>query len=253
MPQEPFFIGWESKAPVSLREFVRRATILFIAFGATVAAITSMTQRTTGSGTFDFGNVQSFTGLLLRHPVPLLISDAPIGDKRTFYLVNPLKHGFSPDVAAALHLQKVTLEGTLIQDNLDAMIEVVPDSVRSLGDDGDPATALPPSSSSLGATTLRGEIVDSKCHLGVMNPGRFKPHRACAIRCIAGGIPPILVTQDSDGHLAHYLLVGPDGEAINDQILDYIAEPVTIEGTLRRSGDLNVFHIDPASITRLAQ
>jgi hypothetical protein len=28
--------------------------------------------------------------------------------------------------------------------------------------------------------TLTGEIVDSKCYLGVMNPGQGKVHRDCA-------------------------------------------------------------------------
>jgi hypothetical protein len=51
---------------------------------------------------------------------------------------------------------------------------------------------------SLGTQTLIGEIVDSKCYLGVMNPGALIPHRACAIRCISGGIPPVLLVRQSD-------------------------------------------------------
>ena len=38
----------------------------------------------------------------------------------------------------------------------------------------------------LGNAVLRGEITDPKCLLGVMNPGQGKPHRDCAVRCIAG-------------------------------------------------------------------
>jgi hypothetical protein len=35
-----------------------------------------------------------------------------------------------------------------------------------------------------------GELVDTKCWLGVMRPATGKVHRACAARCLAGGVPP---------------------------------------------------------------
>ena len=37
------------------------------------------------------------------------------------------------------------------------------------------------------------------CFLGVMKPGRSKPHRACAVRCISGGIPPFKVPGHARG------------------------------------------------------
>ena len=92
---------------------------------------------------------------------------------------------------------------------------------------------------------------DSKCHLGVMNPGRFKPHRACAIQCLAGGIPPILVAQTADGKLAHYLLVGPDGGAVNAAVIDYAAEPVEVSGTLKIVGGRKVLYSDLDTLKRL--
>ena len=72
---------------------------------------------------------------------------------------------------------------------------------------------------------LGGEIVDSKCYLGVMNPGRSKVHRDCAARCLRGGIPPMLVTAD-----ATYLLAGAEGA-------DFVGETVQVEGDVERSGD----------------
>jgi hypothetical protein len=176
----------------------------------------------------------------------LLLADEAFDGQRVFYLVAPLKNGFPTEVANTHHLQQVTLEGTFIGDDLEAMIEVVEGSVTSSG----PADNAAPEALSLGEVTLAGEIVDSKCHLGVMNPGRFKPHRACAIQCLAGGIPPILVAQTSAGKLAHYLLVGEDGSAINEAVLDYAAEPVEVSGTLKRMGQLKVLSIDPATIKR---
>jgi hypothetical protein len=84
-----------------------------------------------------------------------------------------------------------------------------------------------------------------------MNPGRFKPHRACAIQCLTGGIPPILVAQNPQGQLAHYLVVSTDGSPIHDSVLDFVAEPVEVTGTLTSVGDRNVLYIDPATINRL--
>ena len=54
------------------------------------------------------------------------------------------------------------------------MIEAVPESIKL---DGTGASGPLPSgpaqlATSLGRQTLVGEIVDSKCYLGVMNPGR---------------------------------------------------------------------------------
>jgi len=47
-----------------------------------------------------------------------------------------------------------------------------------------------------------GEIVDSKC-LGVMTPGQLTTHRACAIRCISGGIPPVLHVRQTNAKILH--------------------------------------------------
>lgn len=57
---------------------------------------------------------------------------------------------------------------------------------------------------SLGEFTLQGEIVDSKCYLGVMRPGNTKTHRACAVRCIAGGVPPVLLVRDAQGDAMYF-------------------------------------------------
>ena len=82
-------------------------------------------------------------------------------------------------------------------------------------------------------------------------PGRQKTHRACAVRCISGGIPPILRITNTEGEPTHRLLTGTDGTPINKRILEFVAEPVEISGTIQRHGDQLVFLIDPGSIRRL--
>jgi len=98
----------------------------------------------------------------------------------------------------------------------------------------------------LGVVSLTGEIVDSKCYLGVMNPGQGKVHRDCAARCLSGGIPPIFIT--TDGH-EQFLLVGLDGRALGrDALREFIAEPITIRGDLLQQGASRLLKIDARSL-----
>jgi len=82
-----------------------------------------------------------------------------------------------------------------------------------------------------------------------MNPGNAKTQKACAIRCIAGGIPPMLLQCSQPPR--YYLLTGLDGKAINGEVLDFVAEPVSITGNLRRHNETMVLEIDPITIQRL--
>jgi hypothetical protein len=66
----------------------------------------------------------------------------------------------------------------------------------------------------LGEVDLVGEIVDSKCYLGNMNPGNGKVHRDSAVRCLSGGIPPVFATNDFNGSPAVLLLTGPNQERL---------------------------------------
>ena len=135
------------------------------------------------------------------------------------------------------------------------MIEAVPESIKL--NTAQPAVPLGnkpgPSPMSLGRQTLVGEIVDSKCYLGVMNPGRLAPHRACAVRCISGGIPPILLVRQSGGHPLYFLLVSSDGGPVNKQVLDMVAEPIEITGEVLRQGELSILRADPATYRRIGK
>ena len=103
----------------------------------------------------------------------------------------------------------------------------------------------------LGRQTLKGEIVDSKCYLGVMNPGQLLPHRACAIRCISGGIPPVLLVRQTNGAATYLLLVSAAGRPVNQQVLDLVAEPVQITGEVERQGRLLILRADPSTYRRV--
>src|SRR5262249_36092979 len=106
----------------------------------------------------------------------------------------------------------------------------------------DAAATVPESIHNLGTVTLTGEIVDSKCYLGVMNPGQGKVHRDCAERCISGGIPPIFAM--SDGR-EQFLLVALDGHALGrDALREFIGELITIQGERIETGSMQLLKID---------
>lgn len=173
-----------------------------------------------------------------------LLVERPGGGHSAWLLVGLGKFG-AVDRVKGLDGRRVRGTGTLIHRDEATMLELTADPLEDLG----PAAALL-EVEELGEQTLFGEIVDSKCFFGVMNPGNLKAHRACAIRCISGGIPPVLLVRDAEGHARHVLLVGGEGEAVNEAVLDWVAEPVSVRGRLQRHGERFVLRADPASLRR---
>ncbi|HKC35989.1 MAG TPA: hypothetical protein VKB95_08000 [Chitinophagaceae bacterium] len=104
----------------------------------------------------------------------------------------------------------------------------------------------------LGTQTIRGEIIDPKCYFGVMKPGEGKVHRDCAIRCILGGIPPVLHVQNEKGESNYYLIVGPNGEKMNEAVQDVVAEPVSIEARVVQQDDWIILYTGKESIRRIS-
>ena len=88
-----------------------------------------------------------------------------------------------------------------------------------------------------GAVELTGEIVDSKCFLGVMVPGSGKTHKECASLCLRGGIPPALFVQDRAGHSSLLLLVGQLGSRL---VRERFKSPVKRSPSLGRFSDEEV-------------
>jgi hypothetical protein len=122
------------------------------------------------------------------------------------------------------------------------MIELLP---GSLAHQTMAQGSLPPETA-LGELTLTGEIVDSKCYLGVMNPGHTKVHRDCAARCISGGIPPILVTSGDA-----YLLTGRDGRKLNQEVRDLVGETIQVQGAVVQDGETATLRAEPEAFRRV--
>ncbi|QQS47176.1 MAG: hypothetical protein IPM66_00440 [Acidobacteriota bacterium] len=222
--------------------FVRTGLILLAAIVLVVALIVVYAQRPFAESFFEFGNLRDYEGVIIEKPVPMLVTEE---GGHGYVLVAEGKHG-ADSIVHGLGGKVVSLRGTLIHRDGLEMIEVASVSVLKQAATGYSGNGL-----SIGNYTLSGEIVDSKCYLGVMNPGSAKPHRECASLCIRGGIPPLFVVRDPAGRSVHLWLLARDRTQVNQQILDFVAEPVRIAGSVERIGDKQYFLIDPADIQRL--
>ena len=248
---DDFYIGYQRQAPAGLAGFLRRVVVALLVAAAVVAVALAGLQGTFDPGVFEFGVVREFEGLIQERPHPLLLVERPGdvgGEPSRYYLVAYGKRGAGDEVTG-FDGRRVRLRGSLVHREGQTMVEVVGGSVEAT----DAAVAAPGGNTiDLGVQTLRGEIVDSKCYLGVMKPGRGKPHRSCATLCIRGGIPPVLRVETGGGEHRHFLLTDETGGAVNDRVLDLVAEPVEITGQVLRTGDLLLLQADPGSIRRLA-
>ena len=241
--EDDFYVGYQPAMAAGLARFLRLRLALVLALAAGLAALLAVSQRPFADSVFEFGEITGYEGIVGLDPYPVLAEDG-----RRLLLVGPGKTGAEPHVRD-LEGRGARLEGTAIYRGLLRAVEVVPGSAR----EAEPAAGVAPvgQAATLGRHTLRGEIVDSKCYLGVMKPGRWKPHRACAVNCIRGGAPPVLVVEDRAGRRGFFLLIDDEGRAVNQRVLDLVAEPVEIRGEVLQRDNLLYLRADPGSYRRL--
>lgn len=248
LEDEEFYVGYLSATPPRTARRVRSVVIATFVGGLMLALLLALLPRASEVATFEFGAPRALEGFISREPYPLLWLERPgrldAADAWSpILLVGQGKHGF--DLAGPSG-RAAALQGTLIYRDDLQMAEVVPDSLRL----GDEQRALPVAKS-LGWRIFQGEIVDSKCHLGVMKPGSGRVHKECALLCLRGGVPPLLVLRRNDQAIAHVVLIGSDGRALGREVLDAVAEPVEVKGELLEQNGLFWLKTEPATLKRV--
>lgn len=247
--QDEFYVGYLPKAPPGVAGAVRFTVAALLVLAALTAFFLVREQKDIATALFEFGVEREFEGVIAAKPYPMLRvtrPDAEAGEAAfsRYLLVAPFKFGADAAVAP-FDGKRVKLKGTLIFRDNKTMIELAAEDALQETGSGPNETPL-----SFGEVSLRGEIVDSKCFLGVMNPGELKTHKACAVRCISGGIPPVLVVRD--GHTTQsFLLVDRAQGQVNQAVLAMVAEPVEIRGELVRLDDWWMLKADPETYTLL--
>jgi hypothetical protein len=99
----------------------------------------------------------------------------------------------------------------------------------------------------LGRVRLVGELVDTKCYFGVMRPATGKVHRACAVRCLEGGVPPGLLLRLADGSSQVVLLAGQEGEPLQFDP-QWAALTVSAEGQFELHDEVPVLRTNALAI-----
>jgi hypothetical protein len=241
----PFYIGYEPEMPARLATFVRRVVPGVCAASLLASATIAAGHRVVEAGVFEFGRTRTVTGTIVERPYPAIRVG---GGQPDVLLVSPGKFGAAGAVRS-LEGRAVRLSGSRIARDGHEMLEVA-----SVADHASASSAAHPDApGAVGqVVTLRGEIVDSKCFLGVMAPGSGRTHRACASLCLRGGMPPALHVQDLQGRSRLLLLTTVEGDPIDPQTsAAWAAEPIEITGTTGMRGGWRVLATDPVTWRRL--
>jgi hypothetical protein len=257
MNNSEFYIGWMAKAPKSFAKHVKRVLFILFPLALIIGSLLSVNQKKFSTASFEFGKLTEIKGVYYNNPVPVL----KVYDKNKLSITIPLvgygKHGaetaikeLEEEKGISFNGKELILKGTLLYGDGKTLMQIdkSDNPVLSVGE----ASAILPVKKELGVQTVRGEIIDPKCYFGVMKPGEGKVHRDCAIRCILGGIPPVLHVQNERGESNYYFIVGAEGQKVNEAVKDLVAEPVTIEAKVIQQDDWIFLYTGKDNIRRIS-
>ena len=252
-PTDEFYQGYSPTIPPRIRRFLWILIPLIAAIVVVLSVVlpTIHNQYSTGSYT----SSREYEGLLLDKPVPHLMiprqgNTSSDNAFSRYVLAGTRKTSVDPKILEFAG-NWVKIKGIPVFRDGMTLLAVSATAKPEIIDPPQNQSLTPPQAKTLGNFTLAGEIVDTKCYLGVMKPGQLKVHRDCAIRCISGGVPPSLRVVDASGNIEYFLLVDSDSQAVNSSILDIVADPVSVTGEVVQYGDLFVLKADPDSYNLL--
>ena len=259
-----FYIGWMPKAPASFAKQVRKVLFILFPLALIVGLVLASFQKKFSTSNFEFGKSTEIKGIYFNTPVPMLkvINGKDIWGNASYLTIPLVGYGKHGAETAIMELEKekntsfnnkvLTLKGTLLYSDGKTLMQISKEEnpIVSIGATAD--ASLLSQQKDLGLQKIKVEIIDPKCYFGVMKPGEGKVHRDCAIRCILGGIPPVLKVMNEKGEKNYYLLVGPNGEKMNEAVQAYVAEPVELEARAVQQDDWVILYIKDKSISRVS-
>ncbi len=249
--KDNFYIGWQ---PKMAKETKRVIVIFIVAIAVIVFTLIFWVvnkQKPFNAHNFEYGKLTTITGTYYANPAPILVADAfgfPVELSKDILLVGYGKFGAEGILQSAekakklMNGSKVKLQGTLIYgdgrtlleltEKEASVIEVYTGEKQEVNNETKRITKH-----------LKGEILDPKCYFGVMKPGEGKIHKSCAIRCISGGVPPVLRVMSDEGY-QYYIMVGGQGQQMNKEVLPYVAETIDVNGKTAEINGWNFIYMD---------
>ncbi len=249
---DEFYIGWQDEAPPGVSRRVRNFILVVCVILPSLGALLVLNQAGFATSSFELGRPSEVEGILVTKPASFLAvnrgKDAegqPVF--QNILLVGRGKFGAGQMLAefekkrGSLDGKMVKMRGYLIYHDGKSLLEI---EALLYVKEPDAEMQSPPSFMPFGKGAFIGDIADPKCLFGVMKPGHGKPHRSCAARCIAGGIPPVLKTVAANGNTQYFLLADAENGAFSEEVLPFIGYPVQVCGELRQLGDWLVLFKD---------
>lgn len=249
--KEDFYIGWSNEAP---RSYASKGKWFFLGSLVTmllVGVLFVWNQAPYMNSRYEYGIIQELSGYLVQDPVWGLRIEED-GAIKTIPLVGFGKMGPEQTLSKMMeehHLTEgtmVTLRGMLTHFRGKYLMELteMENSLVSVGEE----VMLERAITMKGNRTIAGEIVDPKCFFGVMNPASKAVHRSCAIRCISGGMPPLLAIRENGQFVDYYFLHGPNMQPIGQELLTYVGIPVTVSGQVATYDDWKSMVMNPEDL-----
>ncbi|NAS31314.1 hypothetical protein GTQ40_10055 [Flavobacteriaceae bacterium R38] len=253
--RKDFYIGYIDDVSPATKKFLKRTVLILALVILTTAAIFSLSQQPFANSTFELSNETKISGVYHKSPYPMLRVEVEKGVYKNILLLGFGKFGANMYIDAlkakegTLINRRLTIEGNLIYYNGKTLLQITNEQKITL--EPERSSSKTDLASVVGDFELEGEVVDPKCYFGVMKPGKGKIHRSCASLCIAGGMPPVLVTTDSNNISEYFLLTDLKGQPIHSDILPYIGQPSKLNGTVEKLEDWYVMKIDVSNIEKL--
>ena len=256
-----FYIGWMPQAPDGFAKHVRKVIMVLLILVVIAGIVLSLQQKKFSTSNFEFGQLTEVKGIYQKFPVPSLkVMTKQDAFGHSSYITMPLvgygkfgAEGVMADLEKekniSLDKKEITLKGSLIYNDGKTLLQVDKNDAPLIAVNTN-VTQPVNETKELGTVQLTGEILDPKCYFGVMKPGHGKPHRDCAIRCIAGGMSPVFWVHNEKGETSYYLLLDENGNKLNDTIKDHIAEPVSLSARAVQYDDWVVLYAKKESIKR---
>ncbi len=271
-----FFIGWSGKNKKSVLSTSKIIAFSLVGLLIITSFVLVNQQRRNSTFQIDYNQVKQMEGWLQKKPVPMLtIVDGKDQNGNPLFksilLVDAFKKGAGEAVEKVLggaDKKYVRLTGYL-SNNYISCGGMANDSSHDclslctqciIGTTQFPLMEIENGSYSFKAvaapfelpaiapinktdTVISGEIIDPKCYFGAMNPGQGKTHLSCAVRCISGGIMPVL-KYEKNGEEHYAILMGANAEAINKKVCKYIGMPVVVKGKKAMVNNWEILYTD---------
>lgn len=238
MKKSDFFIGWSNRVPKESSRAIRLLLIPFFVLIPLFVFTLIYYQKSFVDHQFELGQTREFSGVYFDEPKPILVLDDgyyPDNFNPSALLVGYGKFGAEKTISKAeqiwgdLSNKKVKIRGALLYGDGRVVIELTEGAKSVVGVSKSSQRIFENPFVGKYESEYEGEIIDPKCWFGAMKPAEGKVHKSCAIRCISGGIPPILRVKQQKGYV--YFILQSDGdENINESVLEFVGEPVTVHG-----------------------